>query len=74
MPPKHKNGQFNRPETVFGNDRPLPEPKNLRRASSAIMSKRAVHDVPFRPNGTQLKPMTFHPTIGRYPEWTGGRP
>lgn len=56
MPPKHKNGNFNRPETVFGNDRPLPEPKNLRPASAAIMDKRVKHDIPFRPNGCRMKP------------------
>jgi len=60
--------------TVFGTDRPLPEPKDRRPVSAAMMAKRVAHETPFRPNGTQMKPMTFHPTIGRYPEWTAGRP
>jgi len=74
MPPKHKNGAFNRPLTVFGADVPLPPEKLLRPASAAILRGRAGHEVPFRPNGVCMKPAVFHPTIGRYPEWTAGRP
>ena len=74
MAPKHKNGLFNRPSTIIGSDVPLPSPKSLRPASAAVMAKRIVHETAFRPNGTNLKPATFHPTIGRYPEWTAGRP
>jgi len=52
MPPKHKNGSFNRPETVFGTDRPMPDEKPLRPVSAAVMASRAEHDRAFRPNGT----------------------
>ena len=69
----HCNGSFNRPEMVFGSDVELPEEKNLG-VSEQIKKNRAEHDRGFRPSGAKMKLSSFHPTIGRYPEWTAGRP
>ena len=69
MPPKHKNGCFNKPSTVFGSDMELPEPKDLRPASAAIIANRAEHDRAFKPSGAKSRLQSYHPTISRYPEW-----
>ena len=41
----------------------------IQRIQSAVAMHRIAHDVPFRPNGTKMKPSVFHDTLGNFPTW-----